>query len=84
MLVNRREFGTLAAGGRVLNVTTGKSERIGRLLMMHANDREELDQVYAGAQWKTVSIERGPRLASDHYPVIVVLRRPISAAPPGP
>jgi endonuclease/exonuclease/phosphatase (EEP) superfamily protein YafD len=34
-----------------------------------------IDQVYAGRQWKTVSVKRGPRLGSDHYPVIVVLRR---------
>ncbi len=40
--------GTLAAGARVLNVTTGRTERIGRILMMHANEREELEQVYAG------------------------------------
>ena len=32
----------------MLNVTTGRTERIGRLLMMHANDREELQEVYAG------------------------------------
>jgi elongation factor G len=40
--------GKLEAGGRVLNVSTTKTERIGRLLMMHANEREELDAVYAG------------------------------------
>jgi elongation factor G len=40
--------GKLEAGGRVLNVTTGKTERIGRLLMMHANEREELTEVYSG------------------------------------
>ncbi len=40
--------GHLEAGGRVLNVSTGKTERIGRLLMMHANDREELTEVWAG------------------------------------
>jgi elongation factor G len=40
--------GKLEAGGRVLNVSTGKSERVGRLLMMHANEREELDAVYSG------------------------------------
>src|SRR6202034_4796345 len=40
--------GTLEAGGRVLNVSTGKTERIGRLLMMHANAREELTEVYSG------------------------------------
>ena len=40
--------GKLEAGGRVLNVSTGKTERIGRLLMMHANEREDLTEVYAG------------------------------------
>jgi elongation factor G len=40
--------GKLEAGGRVLNVSTGKTERIGRLLMMHANEREDLPEVYAG------------------------------------
>ena len=40
--------GKLEAGGRVLNVTTGKTERIGRLLMMHANSREEIEECYAG------------------------------------
>src|SRR6201996_3513224 len=40
--------GKLEAGGRVLNVSTGRTERVGRLLMMHANEREELQQVYAG------------------------------------
>lgn len=32
-----------------------------------------IDQVYAGPDWRTVSVERGPRLGSDHYPVIVRL-----------
>jgi elongation factor G len=40
--------GTLAAGGRILNATTGRTERVGRILMMHANDREEVDEVYSG------------------------------------
>ncbi len=34
-----------------------------------------IDQVYAGKAWKTVSVKRGPRLGSDHYPVVVVLKR---------
>ncbi len=34
-----------------------------------------IDQVYAGRSWKTVSIERGPALGSDHRPIIVRLRR---------
>ena len=32
-----------------------------------------IDQVYAGAGWRTVSVTRGPKLGSDHYPVVVVL-----------
>src|SRR5439155_468302 len=40
--------GRLQAGSRVLNVGTGRTERIGRILMMHANDREEVSEVYAG------------------------------------
>ena len=40
--------GKLEAGGRVLNAATGRTERVGRILMMHANDREEQTEVYAG------------------------------------
>ena len=40
--------GKLAAGSRVLNASTGRTERIGRLLMMHANHREEIEEAYAG------------------------------------
>ena len=40
--------GKLAAGSRVLNATNGRTERIGRLLMMHANHREEIEECYAG------------------------------------
>ena len=40
--------GTLEAGSYVLNTRTGDKERIGRILRMHANDREEVKKVYAG------------------------------------
>jgi len=40
--------GTLASGSYVYNSTKGKRERIGRILQMHANHREEIDMVYAG------------------------------------
>jgi elongation factor G len=40
--------GSLDAGGRILNASTGRTERIGRILMMHANHREEEETVYAG------------------------------------
>ncbi len=39
-----------------------------------------IDHVYAGSGWRTVKVERGPRLGSDHYPVVVTLSR-VSAAP---
>ncbi len=40
--------GTLSKGSYVMNATKGKKERIGRILQMHANDREEIDIVFAG------------------------------------
>ena len=40
--------GTLKAGSYVLNSTKGEKERIGRILLMHANHREEIEEVYAG------------------------------------
>src|SRR5450755_4306769 len=64
--------GKLAAGSRVLNVTTGRTERIGRLLMMQANDREELDQVYAGDIAAGVGIKQvstGDTLAAPDRPI---------------
>jgi elongation factor G len=64
--------GKLEAGGRVLNVSTGKTERVGRILMMHANDREELDMVYAGDIAAGVGIKQivtGDTLAAPDAPV---------------
>ena len=40
--------GTLAAGSYAYNATKGQTERIGRLLQMHANHREDIERVYAG------------------------------------
>jgi elongation factor G len=40
--------GKLSAGSRVLNASNGRTERVGRLLMMHANHREEIEECYAG------------------------------------
>src|SRR2546423_12508187 len=64
--------GTLAAGSRILNVGTGRTERIGRILMMHANDREEVDRVYAGDIAAAVGIKQvitGDTLAAPDAPV---------------
>src|SRR5947209_6707528 len=51
--------GKLEAGSRVLNVSTGRTERVGRILMMHANDREEVKEVYAGDIAAGVGIKQG-------------------------
>jgi elongation factor G len=64
--------GHLAAGDRVLNVTTGKTERIGRLLMMHANEREDLEQVYSGDIAAGVGMKQvrtGDTLCSPDEPI---------------
>ncbi len=64
--------GTLEAGGRVLNVGSGKTERVGRILMMHANDREELEKVYSGDIAAGVGIKQivtGDTLCAPDQPV---------------
>jgi len=64
--------GKLSAGSRVLNVTSGKTERVGRILMMHANDREELQEVYAGDIAAGVGIKQivtGDTLAAPDAPI---------------
>ena len=64
--------GRLAAGARVLNVSTGRTERIGRILMMQANDREDLQEVYAGDIAAAVGIKQvvtGDTLAAPDKPI---------------
>ena len=64
--------GKLAAGSRVLNVSTGKTERVGRILMMHANERAELQEVYAGDIAAGVGIKQvvtGDTLAAPDKPI---------------
>jgi elongation factor G len=64
--------GTLEPGGKVLNATTGRSERMGRILMMHANDREEVERVYAGDIAAGVGIKQivtGDTLCSPDHPI---------------
>jgi elongation factor G len=64
--------GKLEAGSRVLNVNTGRTERIGRILMMHANDREEVSEVYAGDIAAAVGIKQvvtGDTLAAPDQPI---------------
>jgi elongation factor G len=64
--------GKLAAGSRVLNVSTGRTERIGRLLMMHANHREEIEECYAGDIVAGVGLKQtstGDTLAAPDAPI---------------
>ncbi|MFN8130665.1 MAG: elongation factor G [Solirubrobacteraceae bacterium] len=64
--------GKLEAGSRVLNVSTGRTERIGRILMMHANHREEVGEVRAGDIAAGVGIKQvvtGDTLAAPDAPI---------------
>jgi len=66
--------GTLKAGSYVLNSTKGKKERIGRVLQMHANHREEIDTVYAGDIAAAVGLKdtfTGDTLSDEGHPVIL-------------
>jgi elongation factor G len=64
--------GKVAQGGRVLNVTTGRTERIGRLLQMHANHREERDEIGAGEIVAAVGLKQtttGDTLSAETAPI---------------
>jgi elongation factor G len=64
--------GTLKAGSRVLNVSNGRTERVGRLLMMHANHREEIEECYAGDICAGVGLKHtgtGDTLAAPDAPI---------------
>jgi elongation factor G len=66
--------GTLQAGGRVLNTVTGRTERVGRILMMHANHREEQEEVYAGDIAAGVGLKQtstGDTLSAPDAPVVL-------------
>jgi elongation factor G len=64
--------GSLDAGSRILNVNTGRTERIGRILMMHANEREEVKDIHAGDIAAAVGIKQvvtGDTLAAPDKPI---------------
>jgi len=66
--------GTLNAGSYVLNSTKGKKERIGRILQMHANKREDLDKVYSGDIAAAVGFKAtttGDTICDEKHPVIL-------------
>ena len=66
--------GTLNSGSYVLNATKDKKERVGRILQMHANKREELDKVYSGDIAAAVGFKlttTGDTICDEKAPVIL-------------
>jgi elongation factor G len=66
--------GDLATGSSVINAATGKSERIGRLLKMHANKREEISEVCAGDICAVVGLRNagtGDTLCDRKHPIVL-------------
>jgi elongation factor G len=66
--------GALKSGSYIYNSTKGKKERIGRLLQMHANKREEIKEVYAGDIAAAVGLKyttTGDTLCPEEHPVIL-------------
>jgi elongation factor G len=66
--------GHIATGHSVLNVAKGKTERIGRLLKMHANKREEIAEVWAGDIAAAVGLKNvttGDTICSDKSPILL-------------
>ena len=66
--------GTMKSGSYVLNATKGKKERVGRILQMHANKRQELDMVYAGDIAAAIGFKgttTGDTICDEKHPVIL-------------
>ena len=66
--------GTLEAGSYIYNATKGRKGRIGRILQMHANHREEIDMVYAGDIAAAVGLKdttTGDTLCDEKHPIIL-------------
>jgi elongation factor G len=66
--------GTLSTGSSVLNATKGKRERMGRILQMHANHREDIDTVYSGDIAAVVGLKNtttGDTLCDEKHPIIL-------------
>ncbi|HIR35373.1 MAG TPA: elongation factor G [Candidatus Faecimorpha stercoravium] len=66
--------GTVNAGSYVLNSTKGKKERLGRILQMHANKRQDLETVYAGDIAAAVGLKittTGDTLCDEQHPIIL-------------
>ncbi len=66
--------GSVKAGSYVLNTTTGEKERIGRIVRLHANSREEVEEVYAGDIAAAIGLKKtttGDTLCAENRPVML-------------
>jgi len=66
--------GTLKSGDSVFNVAKGRKERIGRLLRMHANKREEIQEILAGDICAAVglkTVSTGDTICDDEHPIVL-------------
>src|SRR5438034_138005 len=66
--------GTLKSGSYVWNATRGTKERVGRILQMHANHREEIPEVYAGDIAAAIGLKQtttGDTLADENNPIVL-------------
>ncbi len=66
--------GTLKSGSYVLNATKGEKERVGRVVLMHANQREEVPEAFAGEIVAVIGLEKtgtGDTLASEQAPIVL-------------
>ena len=70
----RNYSGTLKRGSYVLNTSKGETERVGRIVRMHANEREEVEEVYAGEIVALVGLKStttGDTLCDPDHPVLL-------------
>ncbi|HEX9664864.1 MAG TPA: elongation factor G, partial [Patescibacteria group bacterium] len=66
--------GKISSGSYILNATTGKKERIGRIVRMHANSREDVEEVYSGEIAAAVGLKEtftGHTLVDENHPVLL-------------
>ncbi len=66
--------GTLEAGSTILNANKGKKDRMGRILLMHSNHRQDIDKVYAGDIAAAVGLKEvstGDTLCDPNHPIIL-------------
>jgi elongation factor G len=77
--------GTMKAGSYILNTTSGDRERVGRIVRLHANDREEVDEIFSGEIAAAVGLKNtftGDTLCDPDHPIVlerIVFPEPVIA-----